>query len=97
VSFGADVTSNTGGLAGGADVNVGNVQTGSNQTQTQTGLRLSIFEGDSDTFSASFVASVTFPTTFTGTGNQGEAFRPDSSEAGSLQTMLDGREERSPW
>lgn len=118
-SSGADATSNTGAFAGGADVNFGNVQTGSNQTQTQTlgdvsivaanqiaivlnssepsgdsitltGLRLSIFDGDSDIFNASLAASVTFPTTFTGTGNQGEVFRLDSSEAGSLQTMLDG-------
>jgi len=57
---------------------------------TLTGLRLSIFNGNTDIFDADLAASMDLPTTFTGVGKQGFVFRLDTTDAAALQTILDG-------
>jgi hypothetical protein len=60
----------------------------SGNSVTLTGLQMSIFNGNTDIFDAHLAASVTFPTTFTGIGNQGFVFRLNSAEAATLQGLL---------
>ena len=57
---------------------------------TLTGLRMSVFNGNTNIFDAHLGAPVTFPTTFTGIGKQGFVFRLDEAEAVALQTLLNG-------
>ena len=52
----------------------------SGNSVTLTGLQLSVFNGNTDIFDAHLAASVTFPTTFTGIGNQGFVFRLNTSQ-----------------
>ncbi len=60
----------------------------SGNSVTLTGLQLSVFNGNTDIFDARLAASVTFPTTFTGIGNQGFVFRLNTAEAATLQGLL---------
>jgi len=60
----------------------------SGNSVTLTGLQLSVFNGNTDIFDAHLAASVTFPTTFTGIGNQGFVFRLNTAEAATLQGLL---------
>jgi hypothetical protein len=57
---------------------------------TITGLRLSIFNGNTDIFDASLQSAVNFPTTFTGIGKEGFVFRLDTTEANQLNTVISG-------
>ena len=55
---------------------------------TVTGLRLSIFNGNTDIFDASLQSAVNFPTTFTGIGKEGFVFRLDTTEASQLDASI---------
>ncbi|HEY3065735.1 MAG TPA: PEP-CTERM sorting domain-containing protein [Methylomirabilota bacterium] len=55
---------------------------------TVTGLRLSIFNGNTDIFDASLQAAVNFAATFTGIGKEGFVFRLDTTEANQLNSTI---------
>jgi hypothetical protein len=57
---------------------------------TVTGLRLSLFNGNTDIFDASLQSAVNFATTFTGIGKEGFVFRLDTTEAGQLNSIIAG-------
>jgi len=58
---------------------------------TITGLRVDIFStAGASIFNAAIVSSVDFPTTFTGTGNEGFVFTLDGAQASALNTVLSG-------
>jgi hypothetical protein len=56
---------------------------------TLTGLKMSVFNGNTNIFDAHLAQWMAFATTFTGIGKQGFVFRLDTAEAGALQTKLD--------
>ena len=60
----------------------------SGNSVTLTGLQMSVFNGNTDIFDAHLASSVTFPTTFTGIGNQGFVFRLNAAEAATRQGLL---------
>jgi hypothetical protein len=55
-----------------------------------TGLRLSLFNGNTDIFDASLQAAVNFAATFTGIGKEGFVFRLDTTEANQLNSIIAG-------
>jgi hypothetical protein len=57
---------------------------------TLTGLQFTLFNGGATFFSASLPTAQTFPTTFTGTGNQGFVFKLDAAQAATLNGLLAG-------
>jgi hypothetical protein len=63
----------------------------SGNSVTLTGLKLDIFNSaGTSIFNASLAASVPFPTTFTGIGNQGFVFTLDAAQAAAFNTALSG-------
>ena len=56
---------------------------------TLTGLKMSVFNGNTNIFDAQLAQWMAFATTFTGIGKQGFVFRLDTAEAAALQTKLD--------
>ena len=56
---------------------------------TLTGLKMSVFNGNTNIFDAHLAQWMAFATTFTGIGKQGFVFRLDTAEAAALQTKLD--------
>jgi hypothetical protein len=55
---------------------------------TLTGLQLDVFQGGTSIFDAAIASSISFPSTFTGTGNEGFAFILNSAEAAELDAIL---------